>query len=515
MLFPKSTHQQYQDYLINFINLFYVLKKDFLNILKYSKHIIAFFVADLTGFYDIIKHAYTNSPCGAKPKDPVALFRSLILMTYCNFTSIDDWVVELRTTPILAIISGFLPYDYSPSGNEAYLPDTIPGVGTFYDFQKRLILVDKLFHKSHYRKPKKNKKKPKLKKGEKLNNTRPGIIDRLCKRVMDMGSSKLPDSMESRLNSILKHVFVMPSVQMGIMGNPKKLNISGDSTNVVTAASPYGKRICNCRDRGIKQCDCTRFYSDSNAAWGWDSTNECYFYGHVFHHFAACDSPFDLPLIIKPVSAKRFDGVTGVFAIKELIDLYPEFKIHAAMFDKAYDAIGFYRLLTSYRIAPVIDINKRHSQALPLPKGFDENGYFICDAGYRMHKCGMDWSRRRHKNRCPHAVCPNKYPCDRKCSSKEYGRVVYNYIDDNPRAFCPIPRDSEEWTLHYNKRTSSERLNDRIKNDFNVKNSGVRSVEAWTVRFFLGAFCMYLDAWYKTSPLKITDLFPALKGYSF
>ena len=73
-----------------------------------------------------------------------------------------------------------------------------------------------------------------------------------------MGSSKLPDSMESRLNSILKHVFVMPSVQMGIMGNPKKLNISSDSTNVVTAANSYGKRICNCRDRGIKQCDCTR-----------------------------------------------------------------------------------------------------------------------------------------------------------------------------------------------------------------------------------------------------------------
>jgi len=168
MLFPKSTHQQYQDYLINFINLFYVIKKDFLNILKYSKHIIAFFVADLTGFYDIIKHAYTNSPCGAKPKDPVALFRSLILMTYCNFTSIDDWVVELRTTPILAIISGFLPYGYNPSGNEAYLPDTIPGVGTFYDFQKRLILVDKLFHKSHYRKPKKTRKNQNLKKVKNL-----------------------------------------------------------------------------------------------------------------------------------------------------------------------------------------------------------------------------------------------------------------------------------------------------------------------------------------------------------
>ena len=306
----------------------------------------------------------------------------------------------------------------------------------------------------------------------------------------------------------------MPSVKMGIMGNPKKLNISGDSTNVVTAASPYGKRICDCRDKGITQCDCIRFYSDSNATWGWDSTNECYFYGHVFHHFTACDSPFDLPLIIKPVSAKRYDGVTGVFALKELIDLYPEFNFHAGMFDKAYDNLGFYRLLIHQRVIPIIDIKESNMNTLPMPKGFDKDGYFICDANYRMLKHGTDWSRGRQKNRCPAKVSPNKYKCDKNCSNSPYGRVVYNYIDGNPRIFCPIPRDSEQWKLFYNKRTSSERLNDRIKNDFNVKNSGVRSVEAWTVRFFLGAFCMYLDAWYKTSPLKITDLFPALKGYS-
>ena len=116
MLFPKSTHQQYQDYLISFINQFYIIKNDFLNVLKFARHIVAFFIADLSPLYDIIKHAYTNSPAGAKPKDPVALFRSLILMTYCNFTSIDDWIVELRTTPILAILSGFLPYGYNPSG---------------------------------------------------------------------------------------------------------------------------------------------------------------------------------------------------------------------------------------------------------------------------------------------------------------------------------------------------------------------------------------------------------------
>ena len=511
LLFPKSMHKQYQDFVLSFINTSYIEMNMLNPVLRYAKHIVAFFISDLTRLYDLIRHAYTNSPCGAKPKDPVALFRSLILMTYCKFTSIDAWVQELRTNNILAILSGFLPWDYKPTGNEPYLPDTIPGVGTFYDFMDRLVLVDRLFHKSHYKRPRKNKKRPKLKKGEKLNNTRPGVIDRLCKRVVNMGDRKLPDTMESRLNSILKEIFVLPSIEMGIMGDPLKFNVAGDSTNIITAANPFGKRICDCGSKGIKQCGCIRYYSDPHADWGWDSTDECYFYGHVFHHFTASDSPYDLPIIIKPVSARRFDGVTGVFALKELVDLYPELKFYSASFDKAYDAMGFYRLLTHFRIAPIIDINERSAKGLPLPEGFDNDGYFICPAGYRMMKDGVDWSRRRHKNRCPHAISPDKYPCDRACSPNPSGRTIYNYLDDNPRAFCPIPRNSDLWKTLYNKRPSTERCNDRIKNDFAVKHAGVRSIQRWTVRFFLGAFCMYIDTWHKNCDLKITDLFPVLK----
>lgn len=513
MQLSRTSHELYQNYLLSFINSFYISKKSYRIVLKYSKEIVAFYIADLTPIFEMLRHTYKDTPWGAKPKDVIAMFRSLLLMTYLGFSSIDDWIEELRTVDILAIISGFLPWGYQPTGEEDYLPDTIPGTGTFYDFQNRLVLADKLFHKSHYRRPSKKKKsKKKPKKGQKLNNTRPGVIDRLCKRVMNMGSSKLPDTMESRLNEILKNVFVIPSFELGIMGNPSKFNVAGDSTNVLTAASAYGKRTCDCKSRGIKVCSCPRYFSDPNATWGWDSTYEYYFFGHVFHLFTASDSPNDLPIIIKPVSAKRFDGVTGVFAFKELIDLYPEIAFHSASFDKAYDATGFYRLVTHHRVAPIIDINERHKEALPLPKGFDEQGYFICDCDYRMIKDGVDWDRRRHKNRCPHAVSPKKHPCDRKCSPKPYGRTVYNDIDDNPRIFCPIPRDSDNWKMLYNKRPSTERCNDRIKNDFNVKNAGVRSIEAWTVRFFMGAFCMYLDAWYKNSSLKITRLFPELVG---
>lgn len=215
MLLVKPSHDQYQSFLLSSINSIYIDAGNLQPVRRYSKHIVALFIADLTGIFDFVKLSYKNSLCGAQPKDVVSMFRSLILMSYLKFTSIDLWVEELRSNPLLAILSGFRPLYYIPSGDESYLPDIIPEVGTFYDFQKRLLLTDKLFHKSHYRKSRKRRKsKTKLKKGEKLNNTRPGVIDRLCKRINNMGQAKLPDSLETRLNQVLKNVFVLPSVEM-------------------------------------------------------------------------------------------------------------------------------------------------------------------------------------------------------------------------------------------------------------------------------------------------------------
>ncbi len=51
-------------------------------------------------------------------------------MTELGITSIDEWIEFLGSFPSLAIISGFTPGD-------------IPGIGTFYDFLKKLYLMDK------------------------------------------------------------------------------------------------------------------------------------------------------------------------------------------------------------------------------------------------------------------------------------------------------------------------------------------------------------------------------------
>ena len=54
------------------------------------------------------------------------MLRSLILMTMLGITGITKWVAMTRTVAFYAILAGFEPHD-------------TPGVGTYYDFMKRII----------------------------------------------------------------------------------------------------------------------------------------------------------------------------------------------------------------------------------------------------------------------------------------------------------------------------------------------------------------------------------------
>ena len=63
---------------------------------------------------------------GPEPRDPAFMLRSylLFLMTKPEI-GLTEWIHEMKRIPYYAILSGFVPGD-------------IPGVGTFYDFFKRL-----------------------------------------------------------------------------------------------------------------------------------------------------------------------------------------------------------------------------------------------------------------------------------------------------------------------------------------------------------------------------------------
>ncbi len=510
MLIVQNSHQQYQKFVETYLDMLYIQTNQHVTLFERQSYILKFWDADLTGIVTILKPFYSKSNKGIPPKDAVALFRSLLLMTEVGVTSISKWVKELRSTPIYAIISGFIPTCCKPSEYNAYF-DKLPGVGTFYDFINKLIRCDKKFHKAKLKKFRRKPKK-KLKKNQKANEPKGTLTERIVKRVIKYDDSKLPDTIESTLNIILKDVFVKPSLSTGILGNCDGLNVAADGTLIKTHASPYGRKVCSCKLKPGEKCNCRRKFTDPSACWGWDSFHEVYVYGHGFHGFTACDSRYDLPLHLKSVSAERHDSITGIYNLKEFANLYSDIIINTAAYDSAYDFSYFYILNEHYKFAPVIDLNKRKSSKSesdnPLVT-YDNKGIPCTTAcGKKLRNWGIINKSFRRKWLFP-SQCNNCNKCDIK-SSKTY----YQSLNTNPRLFCRISRGTKQWKALYSRRTTTERVWDRIKNDFNSSNTIVYSREQLTARVFLGAFCCYIDAWAKESNLTLTNIFPSLAKFA-
>lgn len=100
----------------NSINLYLQAHKDICNIILNL---------NLDNAFPILKPTYCPVE-RKKPRDPLNMLRSLILMTLLKIASITFWVLKTRSQPLLAILAGFAP-------------DDTPGVGTYYDFMRRII----------------------------------------------------------------------------------------------------------------------------------------------------------------------------------------------------------------------------------------------------------------------------------------------------------------------------------------------------------------------------------------
>ncbi|GMA60779.1 hypothetical protein NZD89_14200 [Alicyclobacillus fastidiosus] len=113
-----------------------------------------------------------------------------------------------------------------------------------------------------------------------------------------------------------------------------------------------------------------------------------------------------------------------------------------------------------------------------------------------MKDRGYDSTRGRRKYYCP-LVVKGVVTCDTPCSDSPYGRCVHTYTKHNPRLFLPVARNSNEWVNVYKRRTTCERSNKRVKEDYRLEAAKHRSTMMWTVRIYGIAMCQHMDAWYK------------------
>jgi len=473
-------HASYQDFVLtqlrqHFVGgILVVVNKDWPLISKLWMIDLSHLTTMLVDHYDVK---------GPKPRDPASMLRSFLVFLMTNpekgFTK---WVDEMRRTPLYAILSGFAPLD-------------TPGVGTFYDFFKRLWAASGINLKP--KKQRNRKKKPKKgKKGEKAPTTTPGKVKRLVEWMMRF-SAKKTNLPTDRLFDFFQSQILAVSAHLGLLGDRHALSAAGDGTPIVTSTQTRSKSTCTCHAQGLADCNHPRLYSQPDCNSGWDSYREKYYNGFHLYMISAADSPYDLPLYPKLQPASRHDAISLVVSTVEFKQRFTLGTIDKMLLDAAHDAEAIYLLLDHQNIEPFIDLNNRSKKntATDSDMKISPTGIPICSANLEMSSNGYDHTQDRQKWRCPLA-CGTENSCATPCSKAKYGRTFHTHKSDNLRLFPKTVRGSEKWDLTYKRRTSIERSNKREKIDYKLESGRHRSTQVWYIRIYATMICQHLDAWF-------------------
>jgi hypothetical protein len=464
---------------------------------------------NLSAAHPILARLY-HPELGCPARPPEDMLRSWLLMLECHVTSVEVWVKRLRQNPLYALLSGFAP-------------DDVPGVGTFYDFQDRVLQLDGPVLNLECRPRRRSEQRKRDARLRDKNNLAPhvGILDRLAERLMARPVSSvvygqwrtnlatLPQY-QRVLKEVFYTIFVSGSVAHGLI-DLNDLHVAGDGTHLRTWANAHGHKLCKCdnRDKPLTQhCDCLRRFHDPLASWGWDSYRECYVYGHGLYELTTYSLQHNcqLPLVITVLDNHRHDSVAYLAATHEAVDLLG-FHLATVSLDKAHDALALYRLgVESWHLDSVIPLNERNTGHFQFasPLRLTEEGIPVCLAEQPMRYQGFCAKRMRLKWRCPLAAkglplaaCPH---FAHQCSDSTYGRTVYTYPRENYRLFARLRRGSPLWQLHADRRSCAERSIKRKKLDFGLDHTRIAGRQRWFFRVMLAAMCQHLDAWAAHAP---------------
>ena len=484
MLGTWCSHSDYQRFLVEQVNRQF--KYNPKSIEHYETAILKMYYLNLDLVIDDFSplFASTGRPSNFQPE----IFRSLILMSHLKYDSYDEWVSFASSTPLICSLVGIAD------------PNDFPGVSTHRDFISRLWMA---------RNPNRSKKsfsKPRGKLGKnKLPPRHPNIVAKFVDKALSGQVFKaIPERL---LQAIFMKTAVIPSANAGFLGDTNNLPTSADGTPVISHASPYGHKTCNC----VGKCYCKRDYADPDAKWGWDSYHERWFYGHTAYILSVHnkDLTLDLPIYLKFVQASRHDSVSLIAALAHARFLYSDIlHFDSLIADSAHDNYATYDLLSRWGIKPFIALDERSDTNPQVDDHIlSKNGAPICADGYEMLNWGIDAKRYRIKFRCPMVTGKVKNcPYSENCNKTHYGKIVYLRFASNLRLLNPVPRGSSQWEETYKLRTASERVNNRILTDYELerpKRYGKKKIAFFA---FFNAINVHLDAFVKFGSVSINDL---------
>lgn len=404
-------------------------------------------------------------------------------------TGLTAWVARLKHDPLLASLIGCTT-------------DSLPPLGSYFDLMDRIWgAMDKDSYARHKLfPPDRNRSKPKkpTAKGQKAQEPQKKITEKIVSHLEQ--HRDVPFNFEAPLQNILLLAAVRPSIRRGLIP-PEGITISGDGTCIHTHAAPQGKRQhCRFASSCHSHALCFRHYSDPDAHWGWDSDLNCYFFGYMLYTLCVHDDRYqvDLPVLARFTSAARHDSVIGLVALHEFKKHAADIPLRNVCLDSAHDNYPTYRLIGGWHSRPFIDLNSHRGRPRSIPDHItiDKDGTPLCSAGFRMVSWGYDPSKHAVKWRCPSAVGKIE-ACSCICSESPYGRTVHAKPSWDIRLYTPVPRGTPEYKRIYNNRTSCERINNRILNDYGLHSMRIHTKKHYSFMTMIICICIHLDAWYK------------------
>lgn len=256
---------------------------------------------DLSAVDTLMQDRYSNF--GPEPRLPSDMLRAILVSVQFKLTSYTRFASNLKENYLHAIISGFTVGD-------------TPGVGTFYDFHKRLWLSNLNNLSDPVHPPKTKPKKPKGKE-EKADPVEKITVKDLFLRFESTPPSEMAPC--SKLWEIFNTFFLQNSVKEGFI-SLKDLSLAGDGTPVYTAAQERKNRTCNCLDQGIRDCD--RIYHQPDRDIVWDSHRNTFYFGYDLYMLTASDPENDLPVFPFLSPASRHDShgfLYNWFSMKQML----------------------------------------------------------------------------------------------------------------------------------------------------------------------------------------------------
>ncbi len=411
------------------------------------------------------------------------MLRSYLLSIWFNSTSLVDWAERLHTDTFLAVLSGFTP-SHTPTHT------------SFYNFFHRLWQGCKNFSpqlRFSRKKPPKGKRT-----GEKAPNFNKDHTADIIKYFDGHAAGGFLKGKLYVIGEIFKRIFLTGSMDRQLM-DVSHLSLAGDGTPVKVSNRERSHSICDCHKNGNANCCHKRWFSQPDANWGWDSSRNSYYYGYNLYLFTDADS--GLPVFPILERASRHDLPAMLHGLACIKTFFPDWNISTLILDAAHDAGAVYTMCSKRGITPIIDLNHRGIKT-PKDKGYTlgTDGVPICPLGLPMKPNGTDQKRHRAKYICPKTKYAERLcMCDKRCTKSTYGRVVNISLKDDQRLFCNPPRGSDQWKKIYNKRTSAERANKRIKIDGLLEEGHHHSSMMWYIRLFAIISVIHVDAWHKTA----------------